>query len=209
MRKSWGFRGKDGWNIGTSLERYCCQQVIDKITKYQHISDTLKFRHHHLTQPTLTPEDCVIHSMQTLQYVLEYAPTAVCDAQLKAIAALRNGFQLWATPMSPHTKEQPPTKMCPDLKALPRLTTPNAPTCSPVKYGQPPLQLHPRQLQGCASSRRSIPQFQGWGYNPSVYLRTLNPFHSARVHTPMSGRKILPQTTSPFPTKRTRARPTV
>ena len=110
---------------------------------------------------------------------------------------------------TPRIRHILPHETCPDLEELPRLKTPNAPTCSPVKYGQTPQQLCLRQIQGCVSRRTSVPQFQRWGYHPSVYLRTSNPLHSARVRTLMRGRKILLQKTSSFPTAHARARPKV
>ena len=57
--KSCDFRGKDGWSVGVSLKHYRCQLVIPKLSKFLVTSDTTEFRHHHITQPNVTPEDCV------------------------------------------------------------------------------------------------------------------------------------------------------
>ena len=73
------FRGKDGWGLGCSLEHYQCQRVAPKDTKAVQVSDTLKYWHHYLTQPTLTPEDCVLRGLQTLTCALEDAPIQICD----------------------------------------------------------------------------------------------------------------------------------
>ena len=51
--------------------------------------------------------------MKTLKCALEDDPTAVCDAQLKYIAALHDIFQRWATTKDPQTKAQPPTQKIP------------------------------------------------------------------------------------------------
>ena len=48
-RKSWDFRGKDGWSVGVSLKHYRCQLVIPKLSKSLVTSDTTEFRHHHIT----------------------------------------------------------------------------------------------------------------------------------------------------------------
>ena len=90
MRNSWDFRGKDGWSLGFSLEHYRYQRVAPKDTTAVQVSDTLEYRHHYLTQPTLTPDDRVLHGLQILTCALEHAPTEMCDAQLRAISAIRD-----------------------------------------------------------------------------------------------------------------------
>ena len=97
VRNSWDFCGKDGWSLVFSLEYYRCQRVAPKEPKAVQVSDTLEYSHHYLTQPTLTPEDCFLHGIQTLTCALEDAPTEMCDTQLRAISALRDVFGWWAT----------------------------------------------------------------------------------------------------------------
>ena len=79
MRNTWDFCKKDGWSLGCSLEHYRCQHVAPKETKAFQISDTLEYQHHYLTQPTLPPEDCVLHGLQTLKCALKDAPIQMCD----------------------------------------------------------------------------------------------------------------------------------
>ena len=95
VRNTWDFRRKDGWSLGCSLEHYWCQRVAPKDTKSVQISDTLKYRHHYITQPTLTTEDRVLHWFQTLTCALENAPIQMCDKQLRAISTLRELFGKW------------------------------------------------------------------------------------------------------------------
>ena len=63
-RRSWDFRVKDGWSVGASFTHYRCQRVIPKLTISMMISDTTEFRHHHITHPSITPEDRVLHRLQ-------------------------------------------------------------------------------------------------------------------------------------------------
>ena len=65
-RQSWDFRSKDGWSIGVSLKHYRFQVVTLKLSKSTVISDTTEFRHHHITQPTVTPADRVTRGLQQL-----------------------------------------------------------------------------------------------------------------------------------------------
>ena len=97
-RHSWDFRGKHGWNVGVSLKHYCCQLVVAKYTTAVQVSDTIEFRHHYLTQPSVTPEDIILHGMDTLPCNLEDAPTAACYAQLSVIADLHDLFHCWSSP---------------------------------------------------------------------------------------------------------------
>ena len=95
MRNTWEFRGKYVWSLGCSLEHYRCQRVAPKDTKAVQISDTIEYRHHYLTQPTLTPDDHVLHGLQTLTYALEDEPVQMCDKQLHAISTLHKIFGKW------------------------------------------------------------------------------------------------------------------
>jgi hypothetical protein len=89
-RYTWDFRGKDGWGVGVSFWHYRCQRVVAKATKAEQISDTVEFRHQHITQPTLTSDDRVLYGMKHLTGALKDAPTVACDTQLRAIEELRS-----------------------------------------------------------------------------------------------------------------------
>ena len=108
-RNTWDFRGKDGWSLGCSLEHYWCQRVAPKDTKAVQISDTHEYRHHYLTQPTLTPEYCVLHGLQTLTCALEDVPSQMCEEQLRAINNLQELFGQWTknVPTYPRQKKAP------------------------------------------------------------------------------------------------------
>ena len=109
MRNTWDFCGKDGWILGCSLEHYQCQRVAPKDTKSVHISDTLEYWNHYLTQPTLTPEDRVVHGLQTITCALEDAPIQMYDKQLREISTLHKLFEKWTknVPTYPQQKKDP------------------------------------------------------------------------------------------------------
>ena len=64
--------------------------MVAKATKAEQISDTVEFRHQHITQPTLTSDDRVLHGIKNLTGALKYAPTVACDTQIRAIEELHN-----------------------------------------------------------------------------------------------------------------------
>ena len=83
--------------------------MAPKDTKAVHISDTHEYRHHYLTQPTLTSEDCVLHGLQTLTCALEDAPSQMCEEQLRAIITLQELFGKWTknVPTYPRQNKAP------------------------------------------------------------------------------------------------------
>ena len=58
-RTAWGEHASDGWYLGTSREHYHCHIIFVKATKTKRITDTVFFKHHYITQPTLIAEDTV------------------------------------------------------------------------------------------------------------------------------------------------------
>ena len=56
--------------MGVALQHYRCHTIVDKSTRAVQISDTVEFRHQHLTQPKVTPMDRIVHGVNTLTYTL-------------------------------------------------------------------------------------------------------------------------------------------
>ena len=81
-RNSWDFRGAAGWYVGVAIQHYLCHTIVAKATRAVQISDTVEFRHHHLTQPKVTPMDCIVHGMNTRTCALKDAPQIAYDNHL-------------------------------------------------------------------------------------------------------------------------------
>ena len=62
------------------------------------ISDTVEYRHDHLTIPTVTSADKILHGLQSLTGVLVDAPTNRIYAQLQAIVNFRDACHCWLAP---------------------------------------------------------------------------------------------------------------
>ena len=84
-RHSWDFYGAAGWNVSVALQHYRCHTIVEKATEEDHVSDTVEFRHHDLTQTTFTPIDHIVHGVTTLTCALQDAPTIACNNKLAAI----------------------------------------------------------------------------------------------------------------------------
>ena len=159
QRHTWDFRGREGWSIGAAMDSYRCDKVIPHDTLAVTISDTVEYRHDHLTLPSVTPADCILHGLQSLTGALADVPTARCDAQLQAISNLREACTKWQA-NSPVQDSVGPSTSVPEtmspanvqrslrleaqvrhLEASPRSETP-----------VPTIGLHTKirsQLQGC------------------------------------------------------------
>ena len=70
------------------------------------ISDTIEFRHQHITQPSVTPEDQVLYGINQLTSALEGTPSPRSTDQLAAIQSLQNALGNW---LGKHTVLPPPT----------------------------------------------------------------------------------------------------
>ena len=89
-RLSYQFSGKDGWSEGVSLEHYCYQRVVPKCSCSLIILNMTKVWHQHITQPSVTAEEWVLHSIQHITVVLQGMPHVHVDSQLLALRSLQD-----------------------------------------------------------------------------------------------------------------------
>ena len=97
-RKLWDFCGTAGWDEGVALHHYRCHTIVSKAAKAAQVSETVEFRHHHLTLPDITPTDRIVHGVTTLTCDLQDAPSIACNNQLAAIQALCQVIHSWDQP---------------------------------------------------------------------------------------------------------------
>eukprot|EP00804_Cyclotella_cryptica_P001782 CCRYP_018594-RA/>CCRYP_018594-RA protein AED:0.21 eAED:0.21 QI:0/-1/0/1/-1/1/1/0/556 len=139
-RKSWDFRGRDGFSIGPALHHYHCFQVVDSATNCVVISDTVEFRHSYLNQPAVTYNDSLLHAINYLSSAIADAPSSALDLQLQAITALRNLFANWNTMPTAKPPVPPPLQRpAPPSRAL---TEPQSPRVVPTPVPVPTLPPH-------------------------------------------------------------------
>ena len=115
-KKSWDFRSNKGWSVGVSFEHYRCQLVIPAGTREINVSETVEFLHHFITTPTLTPEDCIIHEINTLSSAIQDKPTSTYEAQIQAITKLRDICTGWAGIYTPQKAQVRPRHHSPRVE---------------------------------------------------------------------------------------------
>jgi hypothetical protein len=81
-RRSWDFRAKEGFYIGPAMESYRCFKLVKSDAKSQVISDMVEFRHSYITVPLQSPEDKIIHGLQTVAGAISGAPPPTSISQL-------------------------------------------------------------------------------------------------------------------------------
>jgi hypothetical protein len=169
-RRSWDFRGKDGFYIGPALHHYRCFHLLKADTGHTMFSDTIEFQHNFLT--TATPpstDDWLLHALHTLTATLSDAPHSSSNHQLTAIADLKDLFQQWRhkallpqlettiLPMplprprapSPAAHDPTPRELTPAPTAQPAMPPPRVhttPASNPAPWITVPTQRHTLQF---------------------------------------------------------------
>jgi hypothetical protein len=84
--------------------------VIPKLSKSRVTSDTTKFQHHHITQPTITPEDRVTNGLQQLVPALHGGASSRSGKKINAIQFLQDTLTGWSADASPACRVDPLAK---------------------------------------------------------------------------------------------------
>ena len=126
-RKSWYQRGREGFSLGPAVQHYRSIQAIDSKTNILIIKDTAEYLHEYLTQPHVTAEDRMTHTIHFLSAALKDVPTSICDSQLAAIESVRTIFTNWQTLESLRTKKPTVLPLIPTQAVAPvRYLTPTS-----------------------------------------------------------------------------------
>ena len=171
LRRSWDFRGHDGFYVGPALQHYRCYRVLNKESHAVTISHAIKFCHHYLPSPRVSTEDKIIHALQAINNTLARSPSTTTAEQLTAIQTLRDILQTYRSPgqnsdSTATTAAAPPGVLPPPgLPAAPPgvPTTLHAPAQPPP--GVPPVttdygwtEVQPRRQQRTAQPQTQPPE---------------------------------------------------
>jgi hypothetical protein len=134
-RGSWAFSSIDGWYLRTSTEHYQCHVIYVKKTRSERISDTVHFKHHYITQPTLTPEDTIVTALNDLtnalkqkrnnKGIVEYEALQRMDKILNNIPATEQQVPSMTKKIATFDKMAKPQR---EISALNKLTNNQHPT---------------------------------------------------------------------------------
>ena len=142
-------RAHDRFIIGLALNHYCYHKVVDTTTKTVHISDTVNFYHSYLTQPTVIPEDRIVHVLHFLSCTIKNIPATMHTKLLEALTCIRNIFlPIPPQTIPPYSMPQQTTQTYPweNPLAAPRLIAQRPPATatppSPVHTPSQPPRVH-------------------------------------------------------------------
>ena len=88
-RPSWGHNAKKSWYLGPCLKHYRSFKGVLPSTKGERISDSVRFQHHAIAIPELTPADRILEATKQLKDAIEQQPKRPPSDELRAIELLR------------------------------------------------------------------------------------------------------------------------
>jgi hypothetical protein len=92
-RGTWAYHSVDGWYLSTLPEHYRMHVCYIKSTKSNQLSDTVHFRHKHITNPALTHDDKIMKAVAELSKILKQKPLIITKHEHE----IRNLQQLMET----------------------------------------------------------------------------------------------------------------
>eukprot|EP00957_Ditylum_brightwellii_P132800 10126056-Ditylum_brightwellii.AAC.1 len=86
---SWGFHAEDAWYVGPALNHYRCCMVVMKQSTVQQMTNTIKFRHHNVQLPTITPVEQIEKAIKELTNAINANSTEGPANYIEAVQRLR------------------------------------------------------------------------------------------------------------------------
>jgi hypothetical protein len=74
-------------------EHYRTHVIFVKKTRAKRLSDTVFFKHHYITQPTVTPADAIVNAYNKLRQTLQGIQHSKEDAQMEALERIQQSLQ--------------------------------------------------------------------------------------------------------------------
>jgi hypothetical protein len=204
-RGTWAFHSLDGWYLNTSPEHYRVHNCHIKSTRAERLSDTVQFKHKHITNPTLSHSDKLMNALANCKAALMGKINNESDHSLEE---LRTIVQQVETKMhSQHEKianQEPSSPRVDTIQQAPRVEptptpaprVPTAPTHNNPSNTPNPL---PNLARRAAQQRTAVRRRRLQDNPPQVHLPSQPPALSTRS-------KVIAATTAP-PATRTRHKP--
>ena len=84
-RRTFGFNAKKAWYIAPCFQHYRTFKGIMASTVMEILSDTVRFKHHVITIPKLTPADRILEAARQLNSAIKQQPKKAPINELVAI----------------------------------------------------------------------------------------------------------------------------
>ena len=205
-RRTWGYHSVDGWYLYTSPEHYRTHNCHVKDTGQERLSESVKFLHKAITNPSLTATDKLMNAMSNLNSAIKQLDHDASDEQLRDLSNLVNAttatISTTATPVARVDTDPRVVQTAP--ASLPRVEQPSVPTPTPQPTSYPTTERSSISVQPIL--RRSnrlagIPAQQAASKSIPSATPTVKPTPSARSDKPIASR-TRSKSTGPIPTRK-------
>ena len=88
-RRTFGMNAQKAWYLGPCLQHYRTFRGVLPTTGGEQLSDTVKFRHHAIAIPQLTPADRILEAARNLDDAIRQQPKQAPLDEITAIELLR------------------------------------------------------------------------------------------------------------------------
>ena len=88
-RKSWQHNAKKTWYMGPCIKHYRSFRGVLPSTKGERILDSVRFQHHAIAIPELTPANRILEATKELKRAIEQQPKGPPSDEIRAIKMLR------------------------------------------------------------------------------------------------------------------------
>ena len=130
--KMWGVHSVDGWYLQTSPHHYRCFEVWSKDTGAEQVSDTVFFKHKHITNPTVSPEDAVAQAEKELTAAFKSSmPSALEGSAVNRLKKFDKNFNQTAVTYKESRDYAPPPQWVRKETATPQRVMRTQPPCHP------------------------------------------------------------------------------
>ncbi len=129
-RRTWGYHSVEGWYLYTSPEHYRTHNCHVKDTGKERLSESVKFLHKAITNPSLTATDKLMNAMSNLNSAIKQLDHDASDDQLRDLSNLVNATTATiAANATPVTRVDTDSRVVQTAQAsLPRVEPSSVPT---------------------------------------------------------------------------------
>lgn len=148
-RGTWAYHCVDGWYLFTSPEHYRVHNCQIKQTKKERLTDTISFKHKHITNPSISPADKLMNALAHLKATLADKINDHPTHQLKELQKIVTNINPIDKPtVSPPKQKEQALPRVRDNATVPRVhNQPSVPRVPPTTtpIATVPIRIHQRK----------------------------------------------------------------
>ena len=180
-RGTWAYHSLDGWYLNTSPEHYRVHNCHIKSTRAERLTDTIHFKHKHITNPTLSHSDKLMNALANCKAILMGTLDNKSNQDLEELKSIveqvENKIQHQPVPVPRVDSEPAPprveTNTTTPVPRVPTATVANNPT-------NPPTNPLPQLARRAAQHRTAVRRRRLQDIPPPIHLPTQPPALSTR-----------------------------